>query len=122
MGAVESGPEKSAARYRVFIAGVTGYMGTRLAEELMGRGHSVAGLVRPGSENQVPTGVCRSSAMPWTATRSATKLPATTPSCSLRVLHIPALRRHNNFATWIFNAAKNPWRPRRQTDFSTSCM
>jgi nucleoside-diphosphate-sugar epimerase len=59
MGAVESGPEKSAARYPVFIPGVTGYMGTRLAPELMGRGHRVAGLVRPGSENRVPPVVCR---------------------------------------------------------------
>ena len=40
----------------VFIAGATGYMGSRLAEELIRRGHSVSGLVRAGSENRLPTG------------------------------------------------------------------
>ena len=43
---------------RVFIAGATGYMGSRLAEELIRRGHTVSGLVRAGSENRLPTG-CR---------------------------------------------------------------
>jgi uncharacterized protein YbjT (DUF2867 family) len=42
----------------VFIAGATGYMGSRLAARLMARGHSVAGLVRRGSESRLPTG-CR---------------------------------------------------------------
>src|SRR5215475_6513834 len=41
---------------RVFIAGATGYMGTRLAEELKRRGLDVAGLVRPGSEQKLPAG------------------------------------------------------------------
>jgi len=41
---------------RVFIAGATGYMGSRLAEELICRRHNVSGLVRPGSENRLPTG------------------------------------------------------------------
>lgn len=40
----------------VFIAGATGYMGSRLAEELIRRGHTVSGLVRRGSENRLPTG------------------------------------------------------------------
>jgi uncharacterized protein YbjT (DUF2867 family) len=40
----------------VFIAGVTGYVGTRLAETLIQRGHTVAGLVRTGSEKRVPPG------------------------------------------------------------------
>jgi len=43
-------------RHHVFIAGATGYMGQRLAERLIASGHSVAGLVRPGSENRLPTG------------------------------------------------------------------
>lgn len=42
----------------VFIAGATGYMGSRLAEELIRRGHTVSGLVRAGSETRLPTG-CR---------------------------------------------------------------
>jgi uncharacterized protein YbjT (DUF2867 family) len=42
--------------HSVFIAGATGYMGSRLAEELVRRGHRVSGLVREGSENRLPTG------------------------------------------------------------------
>jgi uncharacterized protein YbjT (DUF2867 family) len=38
----------------VFIAGATGYMGSRLAVELIRRGHTVSGLVRAGSENRLP--------------------------------------------------------------------
>jgi uncharacterized protein YbjT (DUF2867 family) len=41
---------------RVFIAGSTGYIGTRLGEELMRRGHAVSGLVREGSERKLPSG------------------------------------------------------------------
>jgi NAD(P)-dependent dehydrogenase (short-subunit alcohol dehydrogenase family) len=41
----------------VFIAGATGYMGGRLAEELIRRGHSVSGLVRNRSEGKLP-GAC----------------------------------------------------------------
>ena len=41
---------------QVFIAGATGYIGRRLAEELLCRGHAVLGLVRPGSEKRLPNG------------------------------------------------------------------
>jgi uncharacterized protein YbjT (DUF2867 family) len=41
---------------RVFVAGVTGYIGTRLGEELIRRGHAVCGLVRGGSEHKLPAG------------------------------------------------------------------
>ncbi len=40
----------------VFIAGATGYVGTRLAEALLGRGHAVRALVRAGSEGRVAKG------------------------------------------------------------------
>ncbi len=42
----------------VFIAGATGYMGNRLAAELLRRGHAVSGLARQGSESRLPVG-CR---------------------------------------------------------------
>ncbi len=45
----------NAAR-QVFIAGATGYMGRRLAEELLRRGDRVLGLVRAGSEKKLPAG------------------------------------------------------------------
>ncbi len=46
----------SASVRRVFIAGATGNMGSRLAEELKRRGVGVAGLVRAGSEQRLPAG------------------------------------------------------------------
>ncbi len=42
----------------VFLTGGTGYMGTRLAARLIGRGHDVRALVRAGSERKLPPG-CR---------------------------------------------------------------
>src|SRR5256885_1699666 len=41
---------------RVFVTGATGYMGTRLSEELIRRGHAVSGLVRDGSQRKLPAG------------------------------------------------------------------
>jgi len=40
----------------VFITGATGFMGSRLASELLRRGHRVRALARPGSESKVPAG------------------------------------------------------------------
>jgi uncharacterized protein YbjT (DUF2867 family) len=39
---------------RIFIAGGTGYMGSRLIPLLAERGHEVVALVRPGSEHKLP--------------------------------------------------------------------
>jgi len=41
---------------RVFLTGATGFMGQRLSTELLRRGHSVCGLVRPGSESRLQPG------------------------------------------------------------------
>jgi uncharacterized protein YbjT (DUF2867 family) len=38
----------------VFVTGGTGYIGRPLLRELVERGHSVASLVRPGSESKLP--------------------------------------------------------------------
>jgi uncharacterized protein YbjT (DUF2867 family) len=40
----------------VFLTGSTGFMGSRLAAELLQRGHRVRALARAGSESKVPTG------------------------------------------------------------------
>ena len=40
----------------VFITGASGFMGRRLSAELIRRGHTVRGLVRPGSENRIAPG------------------------------------------------------------------
>ncbi len=41
---------------RIFIAGGTGYMGSRLIPLLAARGHEITALVRPGSEGKLPGG------------------------------------------------------------------
>jgi uncharacterized protein YbjT (DUF2867 family) len=45
----------------VFLTGGTGYVGRRLATELLARGHAVRALVRPGSLGKLPAG-CRAVA------------------------------------------------------------
>src|SRR5215831_15455009 len=40
----------------VFITGGTGYIGRRVTTALVGRGHRVRMLVRPGSEHKAPAG------------------------------------------------------------------
>jgi uncharacterized protein YbjT (DUF2867 family) len=40
----------------VFLTGASGFMGRRLTAELLRRGHSVRGLVRPGSESRAAQG------------------------------------------------------------------
>lgn len=40
----------------VFLTGATGYLGRALAPVLLGRGHRVLALARPGSESRVPPG------------------------------------------------------------------
>jgi uncharacterized protein YbjT (DUF2867 family) len=44
------------ARATVFLAGGTGYMGRRLIPRLVTRGHTVHALVRPKSNNTLPSG------------------------------------------------------------------
>src|SRR6266849_2295508 len=41
----------------VFLTGGTGYMGSRLATELLRRGHHVRALIRRGSESKLPRGI-----------------------------------------------------------------
>lgn len=41
---------------RVFIAGASGFMGRQLSAELVRRGHTVTGLVRPGAEKRLAGG------------------------------------------------------------------
>jgi uncharacterized protein YbjT (DUF2867 family) len=41
---------------KIFIAGGTGYLGSRLIPKLLERGHEVTALVRKGSEKKIPEG------------------------------------------------------------------
>jgi uncharacterized protein YbjT (DUF2867 family) len=51
---VDGAATMSATVRQVFIAGATGYMGSRLAADLVRHGHTVRGLVRAGSERKLP--------------------------------------------------------------------
>ncbi len=42
--------------HHVFVTGATGYLGRPLVTELLARGHTVRGLVRPGAAGRLPTG------------------------------------------------------------------
>lgn len=42
------------SQHNIFVAGGTGYLGSRLIPLLLQRGHAVTALVRKGSENKIP--------------------------------------------------------------------
>ena len=41
---------------QVFVSGGTGYLGRELIPLLLGRGHAVGSIIRPGSERKLPRG------------------------------------------------------------------
>jgi nucleoside-diphosphate-sugar epimerase len=43
-------------KHSVFVTGGTGYLGRPLISTLIGRGHEVRGLTRPGSQAKLPAG------------------------------------------------------------------
>jgi uncharacterized protein YbjT (DUF2867 family) len=53
-GGVERPPQGEGLAHSVFVTGGTGYLGRALIRELLGRGHRVKALVRPGSESRLP--------------------------------------------------------------------
>ncbi len=46
----------NAGKQHVFVTGGTGYLGVRLIQQLLARGHDVRALVRTGSESKLPKG------------------------------------------------------------------
>jgi nucleoside-diphosphate-sugar epimerase len=42
------------SRHKIFIAGGSGYLGSRLIPKLLERGHEVTALVRKGSDEKNP--------------------------------------------------------------------
>lgn len=64
-------------RRTVFVTGGTGYIGRRLLPLLLGRGHTVRALVRPGSEARLPPGC---TAIPGNALDQATLAGAIAPA------------------------------------------
>lgn len=49
-------PAPTRGPVRVFMTGATGYVGSRLAAALVGRGHPVKALARPASISRIPDG------------------------------------------------------------------
>src|SRR5438128_12543704 len=62
----------------VFIAGGTGYIGSRLIPRLLAHGHQVRGLVRPGSEARAPQGCEIVIGNPFDQTTFAKAVPRAT--------------------------------------------
>jgi uncharacterized protein YbjT (DUF2867 family) len=60
----------------IFITGATGYMGTRLIEKLLQKGHRVIALVRKGSEHKVPAGADTITGDPFDATSFQQLIPS----------------------------------------------
>ena len=46
----------NAQKRHIFVTGGTGYLGKPLIQRLLAGGHEVSALVRPGSENKLPSG------------------------------------------------------------------
>jgi uncharacterized protein YbjT (DUF2867 family) len=86
----------------VFIAGGTGYIGSRLIPRLIDRGHKVRALVRPESQSKLPAGceAVTGNALDGTSYRERVK-PATTFVQLVGVSH-PSPVKASNFAalTW----------------------
>ena len=49
---------------RILVSGSTGFLGTAVVETLVGQGHSIARLVRPGTTHKIPPGV-HAETVPW---------------------------------------------------------
>ena len=60
----------------VFVTGASGYMGTRLIQRLLDRGHGVWGLTRSGSEAKLPSGCTPVIGDALRGTSYATHIPA----------------------------------------------
>src|ERR1051326_2689013 len=87
-------------RQSVFLAGGTGYMGSRLAAMLLERGHEVRALTRIPSAARLPVGchpVFGSAVVPDT-TRT---FPRNAHLCILLAWRIRARPRQSNFAPLI---------------------
>lgn len=71
----------------VFITGGTGYIGRRLIQRLLHNGHHVIALVRPGSENKVPSGCEVVIGNPFDAATFSSRIP--NQSTFVQLLGVP---------------------------------
>lgn len=72
---VRLNPMKTVGMKTVFITGVTGYIGQRLARQLLRRGHLVIGLVRKGSEQKLVSGAMVIIADPFDSASFESSIP-----------------------------------------------
>ena len=96
-------------RHRVFITGGTGYVGRPLINLLLGRGHAVRALVRPGSEKKLPPGCHRFWAMLSMAILTPDRSHRPTLLFNWSGFLIPIRQRPRNSATliWLPAAARS---------------
>lgn len=81
----------------IFITGGTGYIGTRLIGLLLGRGHRVIALVRPGSEQKLPAGAEVICGNPFKADSFESSVPAGCTFVQLLGVPHPSPRKRDLF-------------------------
>ncbi len=82
---------------RVFLSGGTGYMGQAVIPRLLGKGHHVTALVRPGSEQKIPAGCHCLTAQPLDATTFIDHLDGTDSFVHLLGVPHPAPSKARQF-------------------------
>lgn len=81
----------------IFITGGTGYIGSRLIEILLQRGHTVTALVRKGSENKLPQGTKAVVADPFDAATFQDQIPPNAVFVQLLGVHHPSPKKKELF-------------------------
>ncbi len=87
----------------VFLTGASGYMGSRLIPQLVGRGHRVRALVRAGSEKKLPPGC---EPVVGDALDAATYAAAVPPAATF--VHLVGVPRPNPWKGAQFRAVDLP--------------
>lgn len=91
---------------QVFIAGGTGYIGTRLIKRLLKKGHIVTAMVRKGSEEKVPAGAKVVTADPFNHETFMPSIPANAVFIQLLGVSHPSPRKAVQFSSIDLRSAK----------------
>jgi uncharacterized protein YbjT (DUF2867 family) len=91
---------------QVFVAGGTGYIGTRLIKKLLANGHTVTALARAGSEKKVPPGANVLVANPFKSETFADYIPRNAVFIQLLGVAHPSPRKHAQFISIDLKSAE----------------